>query len=66
MIVVGFINNNDETTFREEVTKPASWCKVNNLSLNADKTKEMIPEKSCSDHTLHHGVGGFCVLFCQI
>jgi hypothetical protein len=40
--VVGLITNNDETAYREEVRDLIVWCKDNNFSLNAMKTKEMI------------------------
>ena len=40
--VVGLINNNDKTAYREEVRDLAVWCQNNNLPLNIIKTKEMI------------------------
>jgi hypothetical protein len=40
--VVGLINNNDETDYREEVRAFGVWCQENNLSLNVSKAKEMI------------------------
>ncbi|KAK3557059.1 hypothetical protein QTP70_024465 [Hemibagrus guttatus] len=40
--VVGLISKNDESAYREEVQQLTSWCKDNNLSLNVDKTKEMV------------------------
>ena len=40
--VVGQITNNDETAYREEVRILAEWCQENNLSLNVNKTKELI------------------------
>jgi hypothetical protein len=40
--VVGLITNNDETAYREEVRALGLWCQENNLSLNVNKTKEMI------------------------
>ncbi|KAI4877591.1 hypothetical protein NFI96_020647, partial [Prochilodus magdalenae] len=36
--VVGLISNKDD--YRNEVSRLASWCKHNSLSLNAEKTKE--------------------------
>ncbi len=39
--VVGLISNNDKTSYREEVER-LCWCHSNSLSLNVDKTKEMI------------------------
>uniref|UniRef100_A0A8K9XFW9 Reverse transcriptase domain-containing protein n=1 Tax=Oncorhynchus mykiss TaxID=8022 RepID=A0A8K9XFW9_ONCMY len=40
--VVGLITNNDETAYREEVRAFGVWCQENNLTLNVNKTKEMI------------------------
>ena len=40
--VVGLITNNDETAYREEVRALGVWCQKNNLSLNVNKTNEMI------------------------
>ncbi|KAK3513506.1 hypothetical protein QTP70_015492, partial [Hemibagrus guttatus] len=40
--VVGLISKNDESANREEVQQLTAWCKDNNLSLNVDKTKEMV------------------------
>jgi hypothetical protein len=40
--VVGLITNNNETAYREEVRALEVWCQKNNLSLNVNKTKEMI------------------------
>jgi hypothetical protein len=40
--VVGLITDNNETAYREEVRDLTVWCKDNNLSLNAIKTKEMV------------------------
>ncbi len=40
--VVGLISNNDETHYREEVAQLAEWCGANNLSLNVEKTKEIV------------------------
>ncbi len=36
------ISNNDETHYREEVAQLAEWCGANNLSLNVEKTKEVV------------------------
>jgi hypothetical protein len=51
--VVGLINDNDETVYREEVRDLAMWCQDNNLSLNVTKTKEMIVDyrKRRTEHT---------------
>ncbi len=40
--VVGLISNNDEMHYREEVAQLAEWCGANNLSLNVEKTKEVL------------------------
>jgi len=40
--VFGFISNNDETKYRSEVSRLTSWCRHNNLSLNVEKTKEIV------------------------
>ena len=36
------ITNNNETAYREEVRALRVWCEENNLTLNVNKTKEMI------------------------
>ncbi len=40
--VIGLITDNDETVYREEVNTMTKWCQENNLSLNIDKTKELV------------------------
>ena len=40
--LVGLITNNDETAYREEARALGVWCQENKLSLNVNKTKEMI------------------------
>lgn len=40
--VVGLIDSNNETAYRDEVSKLIMWCRRNNLSLNVGKTKEVI------------------------
>ncbi|KAK3512858.1 hypothetical protein QTP70_028928 [Hemibagrus guttatus] len=51
--VVGLISKNDESAYREEVQRLTTWCKANNLSLNVDKTKEMVVDFRIaqSDHS---------------
>ena len=51
--VVGIVNGNDESSYREEVKHLEGWCSDNNLLLNVDKTKEMIVDfrKSQPEHT---------------
>ncbi len=41
-MVLGLINNNDETAYRNEVQHLALWCDNNSLVLNIKKTKEII------------------------
>ncbi|KAI4884870.1 hypothetical protein NFI96_029910, partial [Prochilodus magdalenae] len=40
--IVGLISNNNEEAYREEVSFLTHWCRENNLSLNVNKTKELI------------------------
>ncbi|KAK1795852.1 hypothetical protein P4O66_008965 [Electrophorus voltai] len=51
--VVGLINKHNESAYREEVQELVSWCKVNNLYLNVDKTKEMVVDfrRARRDHS---------------
>ncbi|KAK3508494.1 hypothetical protein QTP70_031356, partial [Hemibagrus guttatus] len=51
--VVGLISKNDESAYREEVQRLTAWCKANNLSLNMEKTKEMVVDfrRAQSDHS---------------
>ncbi|KAK3537495.1 hypothetical protein QTP70_012125 [Hemibagrus guttatus] len=53
MTVVGLISKNDESAYREEVQQLTAWCKANSLSLNVDKTKEMVADfrRAQSDHS---------------
>ncbi|KAK3524355.1 hypothetical protein QTP70_028038, partial [Hemibagrus guttatus] len=50
--VVGLISKNDKSAYREEVQRLTAWCKANSLSLNVDKTKEMVVDirRAQSDH----------------
>ncbi len=51
--VVGLISNNDETHYREEVAQLAEWCGATNLSLNVEKTKEVVLDfrrRNSTDH----------------
>lgn len=54
MTVMGLMNNNDETSYREEVEQLVSWCNDNNLSLNVDTTKEIVVDlrRTPADHSL--------------
>ncbi|KAK3508045.1 hypothetical protein QTP70_011306 [Hemibagrus guttatus] len=51
--VVGLIRKNDKSAYREEVQRLTAWCKANNLSLNMEKTKEMVVDfrRAQSDHS---------------
>lgn len=51
--VVGLIQDNNKLAYREEVEHLVDWCKVNNLALNVDKTKEIIVDfrRSRPSHT---------------
>ncbi|KAK3554553.1 hypothetical protein QTP70_025498, partial [Hemibagrus guttatus] len=40
--VIRLITGGEETSYRTEVAGLIAWCQENNLSLNTDKTKEMI------------------------
>ncbi len=40
--VIGLITDNDETAYREEVSTLTKWCQENHLSLNINKTKELV------------------------
>ena len=40
--VLGLITNKYETACRKEVRALVEWCQENNLSLNINKTKELI------------------------
>ncbi len=50
--VVGLISNNDETHYRGEVAQLDEWCGANNLSLNVEKTKEVVMDfrRNSVDH----------------
>ncbi|KAK1796275.1 hypothetical protein P4O66_009347, partial [Electrophorus voltai] len=51
--MVGLINKDNESAYREEVRELLSWCKVNNLYRNVDKTKEMVVDfrRARRDHS---------------
>ncbi|TWW65007.1 hypothetical protein D4764_22G0006540 [Takifugu flavidus] len=40
--VIGLIKDKDESAYREEVDRLATWCHNNNLLLNTNKTKELV------------------------
>ncbi len=51
--VIGLITDNDETAYREEVSTLNKWCQENHLSLNIDKTKELLVDfrRQSREHT---------------
>ncbi len=51
--VIGLITDNDETAYREEVSTLIKWCQENHLSLNIDKTKELVVDfrRQSREHT---------------
>ncbi|KAK2912264.1 hypothetical protein Q8A73_006377 [Channa argus] len=53
MTVVGLISKNDKSAYREEVQRLTALCGANNLSLNVDKTKEMVVDfrRAQGDHS---------------
>ncbi len=54
--VIGLITDNDETAYREEVSTLTKWCQENHLSLNIDKTKELVVDyrRQSREHTHYH------------
>jgi len=54
--VIGLITGGEETAYREEVAQLVSCCRENNLSLNTEKTKEMIidPRRRRDQHAPLH------------
>ncbi|KAI5608469.1 gastrula zinc finger protein XlCGF28.1-like [Silurus asotus] len=51
--VVGQIDNNNESAYREEIRNLAAWCATNNLTLNATKTEELIVDFRKSNSRRH-------------
>ncbi len=52
-MVIGLITDKDETTYREEMSTLTKWCQENHLSLNIDKTKELVVDfnRQSREHT---------------
>ncbi|KAL0146554.1 hypothetical protein M9458_058185 [Cirrhinus mrigala] len=50
--VAGLISKRDETDYRSEVSRLPVWCRDNNLSLNVEKTKEIVVDFRRA-HTQH-------------
>ncbi|KAF7647761.1 hypothetical protein LDENG_00167370 [Lucifuga dentata] len=58
MAMVELIIHSDKSEYRHEV----AWCKVNNLSINVKKTKELVVEFRKHTHThTHTHIGGAAV-----
>ncbi|KAK3546959.1 hypothetical protein QTP86_005536 [Hemibagrus guttatus] len=51
--VVGLISNNDKLAYREEIQSLSAWCSMNNLTLDATKTKELIVDFQKSSSNRH-------------
>ncbi len=51
--VIGLITDNDETAYRAEVSTLTKWCQENHLSLNINKTKELVVDfrRQSREHT---------------
>ncbi len=51
--VIGLITDNDEMAYRVEVSTLTKWCQENHLSLNIDKTKELVVDfrRQSREHT---------------
>ncbi|KAK3553760.1 hypothetical protein QTP70_009182 [Hemibagrus guttatus] len=54
--VVGQISNNSESAYREEIQSLSAWCSMNNLTLNATKTKELIVDLQKSNSSRHSSI----------
>ncbi|KAI4878131.1 hypothetical protein NFI96_011076 [Prochilodus magdalenae] len=50
---MGLIRDNDETAYRDEVQHLSTWCHDNNLTLNTQKTKEIIMDLRRSRSQAH-------------
>ena len=57
--VMGLIDSDDESAYRDEVSNLTRWCEENNLSLNVAKTKELIVDfrRTKREHAPIH-IGG--------
>ncbi|KAI4904189.1 hypothetical protein NFI96_000143 [Prochilodus magdalenae] len=51
--VIGLIKDNDETAYRDEIQHLSTWCHDNNLTLNTQKTKEIIMDLRRSRSQAH-------------
>ncbi|KAI4886334.1 hypothetical protein NFI96_000178 [Prochilodus magdalenae] len=55
-MVIGLIRDNDETAYRDEVQHLSTWCHDNNLTLNTQKTKEILMDLRRSRSQAHPSV----------
>ncbi|KAI4879704.1 hypothetical protein NFI96_027999, partial [Prochilodus magdalenae] len=51
--MIGLIRDNDETAYRDEIQHLSTWCHDNNLTLNTQKTKEIIMDLRRSRSQAH-------------
>ncbi|KAF7710068.1 hypothetical protein HF521_008940, partial [Silurus meridionalis] len=51
--MVGLISKSDGSTYREGVHQLTAWCRANTLTLNVDRTKEMVVDfrRTQSNHS---------------
>ncbi|KAF7702960.1 hypothetical protein C0J45_8209 [Silurus meridionalis] len=54
--MVGQISNNKESAYKEEIRSLTAWCAINNLTLTAMKTKELIVDFLRSNSRGHFSV----------
>ncbi len=54
--ITGWISNNNETTYQEEINNLAERCTENNLLLNVSKTKELIIDLRTKEAKTHTSV----------
>ncbi|KAK3571612.1 hypothetical protein QTP86_015348, partial [Hemibagrus guttatus] len=54
--VVSRISNSVESANREEIQSLSAWCSINNLNLNATKTKELIVDFQKSNSSRHYPI----------
>ncbi|KAK3508755.1 hypothetical protein QTP70_004232 [Hemibagrus guttatus] len=50
------MSNNDESANREEIQRLSAWCSMNNLTLNATKTKELVVDFRKSNSNRHSSI----------
>lgn len=52
--VIGLIQNNDGSSYKDEVQKRTAWCLDNTLVLNSSKTKELLIDFKRETEELSH------------